>query len=88
MFADPGGKPVGTQQILETTMHRLLLATTLLTALSAPALAAYPKGEVGAMREHRAAREMLPRRTERGEINDPFWTPCDYSTNWGPDSCD
>jgi len=95
MSTDPGAKPVGTQQILETMMHKLLLATTLLTALSAPALAAYSKGEdtlsvrhVGAMREHRAAREMLPRRTERGEINDPYWTPCDYSTDWGPDSCD
>jgi len=77
------------------TMHKLLLATTLLTALSAPALAAYPKGEhtlsarhVGPMRPHHVAREMLERRTERGEINDPYWTPCDYSTSWGPDSCD
>ena len=50
-------------------MNKLLLATALLTALSAPALAAYPKGEsdvavqhVGAMREYHAARDMLPRR--------------------------
>ena len=60
-------------------MNKLLLATALLTALSAPALAAYPKGEsdvavqrVGAMREDHAARDMLPRRAVRGEIKDPY----------------
>ena len=76
-------------------MNKLLLATALLTALSAPALAAYPKGEsdvavqhVGAMREDHAARDMLPRRAVRGEIKDPYWTPCNYSDDWGTDSCD
>ena len=76
-------------------MNKLLLATALLTALSAPALAAYPKGDsdvpvqhVGAMREYHAARDMLPRRAVRGEIKDPYWTPCNYSNDWGTDSCD
>jgi len=76
-------------------MNKLLLATALLTALSAPALAAYPKGEsdvavqhVGAMREDHAARDMLPRRAVREEIKDPYWTPCNYSNDWGTDSCD
>jgi hypothetical protein len=76
-------------------MNKLLLATALLTALSAPALAAYPRDErnaavqhVGAMREDRAAREMLPRRAVRGEIKDPYWTPCDYSESWTSDSCE
>jgi hypothetical protein len=80
---------------MEVTMNKLLLATALLTALSAPALAAYPKGEsdiavqhVGAMREDHAARHMLPRRAVRGEIKDPYWTPCNYSNDWGTDSCD
>ena len=76
-------------------MNKLLLATALFTALSDPALAAYPKGEsdvavqhVGAMREYLAARDMLPRRAVRGEIKDPYWTPCNYSNDWGTDSCD
>ena len=76
-------------------MNKLLLATALLTALSAPALAAYPKGEsdvavrhVSAMREDQAARDMLPRRAVRGEIKDPYWTPCNYSNDWSTDSCD
>jgi hypothetical protein len=80
---------------MEVTMNKLLLATALLTALSAPALAAYPKGEsdvavqhVGAMREDHAARDMLPRRAVRGEIKDPYWTPCNYFDDWGTDSCD
>ncbi len=77
-------------------MNKLLLATVLLTALSAPALAAYPKGErnvtaqyVRAMHQERAAREtLLPRRAVRGEIKDPYWTPCDYSESWTSDSCE
>ena len=75
-------------------MNKFLLATALLTALSAPALAAYPRSEsravqhVGAMREDRAARDMLPRRAVRGDINDPYWTPCNYSENWTSDSCE
>jgi hypothetical protein len=80
---------------MEVTMNKLLLATALLTALSAPALAAYPKGEsdvalqhIGAMREYHATRDMLPRRAVRGEIKDPYWTPCNYSDDWGTDSCD
>ena len=75
-------------------MNKLLLATAMFTALSAPALAAYPRSEssavqhVGAMREDRAARETLPRQAVRGEINDPYWTPCDYSESWTSDSCE
>ena len=75
-------------------MNKLLLATALLTAFSAPALAAYPRSETsdvrhaGVMREDRSAREMLPRRAVRGEINDPYWTPCNYSESWTTDSCE
>jgi hypothetical protein len=75
-------------------MNKFLLATAMLTALSAPALAAYPRSEsravqhVGAMREDRAARDMFPRRAVRGEINDTYWTPCDYSESWTSDSCE
>ena len=75
-------------------MNKFLLATALLTALSAPALAAYPRSEsravqhVGAMREDRAARDMLPRRAVRGDVNDPYWTPCNYSESWTSDSCE
>jgi hypothetical protein len=75
-------------------MHKLLLATAFAAAFSAPAMAAYTEAaseptvqHVGAMREHRAAK-MLPRRTERGEINDPYWTPCDYSSDRDPSGCE
>jgi hypothetical protein len=75
-------------------MNKLLLATALLATFSMPAMAAYPGGKAnvserhaGAMRE-RASRQMLPRRTERGEFKDPYWTPCDYSISWGPNSCE
>jgi hypothetical protein len=40
------------------------------------------------MREDHAARDMLPRRAVRGEIKDPYWTPCNYSDDWSTDSCD
>jgi hypothetical protein len=80
---------------MEAIMHKLLLATAFAAAFSAPAMAAYTKAEseqtaqhLGVMREHRAASEVLPPRTERGEINDPYWSPCDYSIDWGPNSCD
>ena len=67
----------------------------LAVAFAAPALAAYPKGErnvsaqhVGAMNEHRA--EVFYRqavRAMRGEIDDPYWTPCDYSETWSENGC-
>ena len=72
-------------------MNKLLLATALLTALSAPALAAYPKGEsdvavqhVGAMREGPCGiRDMLPAEPCVGRSSDPYWTPCNYSERLG-----
>jgi hypothetical protein len=27
-------------------------------------------------------------RLRRGEVNDPYWTPCDYSSSYGTDSCE
>lgn len=76
-------------------MHKLLLATVLLTAFSMPAVADYPKADntiselhAGDMRDGNGTRQVLPRRSERGEVEDPYWTPCDYSTSWGPDSCE
>ena len=59
------------------------------------ALAAYskaqsemnPRGHVVSEPHRHRSSGMLPHRIERGEFNDPYWTPCDYSTDWGPDSC-
>jgi hypothetical protein len=25
--------------------------------------------------------------TDQGEVVDPYWQPCDYTTNWGPNAC-
>ena len=76
-------------------MNKLRLAATLLTALSTPALAAYSKaqselnarGHVVSEPHRHQSSGMLPHRVERGELNDPYWTPCDYSTDRGPGSC-
>jgi hypothetical protein len=76
-------------------MKKIFLSATLLAALSTPALAAYskaqsemnPRGHVVSEPHRHRSSGMLPHRIERGEFNDPYWTPCDYSTDWGPDSC-
>jgi hypothetical protein len=26
-------------------------------------------------------------RDENGELIDPYWEPCDYTTDWGPNGC-
>jgi hypothetical protein len=72
-----------------------IITLGLAVAFAAPALAAYPEGERNvsaqhdrAMHEHRA--EVFPRRavrSVRGEINDPYWTPCDYSESWSTNGC-
>jgi hypothetical protein len=79
---------------MEAIMNKLVLAAALLTALSTSALAAYSKADSGLNPRHAVSEPhrhrssgILPHRIERGEFNDPYWTPCDYSTDWGPDSC-
>jgi hypothetical protein len=70
-------------------MHKLLMTTTLLTAVSASALAAYPQAHseltprfsVSNGARHRLS-GMLPRQIKRGEVSDPYWSPCDYSDDW------
>jgi hypothetical protein len=60
-----------------------LLATAFGAALSALAMTTgreLTAQHVGPLRARRAA--SAPRRTERGEINDPYWSPCDYSSDW------
>jgi hypothetical protein len=71
-------------------MNKFLLATALLTVLSAPALAAHPKaqpklntGHVLSVPEHHRYSGMPPRQSERGEVSDPYWAPCDYSGGLG-----
>jgi hypothetical protein len=76
-------------------MHKLLLTTTLLTALSAPALAAYPHAHSELTPRHSVSTGgchrlsgMLPRQIKRGEVSDPYWSPCDSSDDWSTNSCD
>jgi hypothetical protein len=80
---------------MEAIMNRLLLAVSMLTVLSGPALAAYPKAQdefqarnVVSTAEHRQSSRMLPRSSEQGEATDPYWTPCDYSTDYKTNSCE
>ena len=31
---------------------------------------------------------MLPRQIKRGEVSDPYWSPCDYSDDWSTNGCE
>jgi len=76
-------------------MHKLLMTTTLLTAVSASTLAAYPQAHseltprysVSKGARHRLS-GMLPRQIKRGEVSDPYWSPCDYSDDWSTNGCE
>ena len=76
-------------------MHRLLLATALLAVCSSPALADWRKTQskanqthVSSAYKHRGdAQETERRRKFEETYVDPYWQPCDYTTNWGPNAC-
>ena len=75
-------------------MNKLLLATALVIAFSLPALAVEDKSQirpkhryVGSTSDHQFKSGKARRKPARGEGSDPYWTPCDYSTAWGPNGC-
>ncbi len=79
-------------------MNRYLLAAALMLAFSAPA-SAWPhkshrkskQAQVGVASENQWKSDETRRKVERREAeeenNDPYWDPCDYTTNWGPHAC-
>lgn len=76
-------------------MNRFLLAIGLIAALSTPALASlgkeptsYGQRHVERISTHQRMWGQSERKLDSGEAADPYWTPCDYSTSWGMNSCD
>jgi hypothetical protein len=79
-------------------MNRVLLAVVLVLACAAPA-SAWSKKTHGKAEQaesdrppkypwkSRKARRKFDRREVQEENKDPYWEPCDYTTNWGPNGC-
>ena len=72
-------------------MDKVLLAIALICTLSTPAMAALTKAQGGPdARQIQSIYQHQERwsKTRRGDVNDPNWTPCDYSSSYGTDSCE
>jgi hypothetical protein len=76
-------------------MNKLVLALATLTALSAPALASYPRAHEEMEARHgvsndayRHASHMARLRRDEGQSDDPYWAPCDYTTTASPNGCE
>jgi hypothetical protein len=76
-------------------MKKIVLAVAMLTALSAPALASYPRAHEEMEARHgvskgayQHASHMLRLRQDDGQSYDPYWAPCDYTTNADPNGCE
>jgi hypothetical protein len=76
-------------------MNKVLLALSMLPALSAPALASYSKAQDETSTRHSASRSyyqhvgFMPRlRANAGQYSDPYWAPCDYTTYADPNGCE
>jgi hypothetical protein len=78
-------------------MTGYLLAVALVLACAAPASAWSGKTHgktkqthVGSAPESQWTSPKPKRKFERdenGELIDPYWEPCDYTTDWGPNGC-
>ena len=64
-------------------MSKVLLALTLITALSAPAFAESEK-TAGEADRQQAEQEKAP----AAQANDPNWHPCNYSSERDPNGCE
>ena len=76
-------------------MDKVLLAIALISTLSTPAMAALTKVQGGldtrhihSIYQHQERWSKTSNRLRRGDVNDPYWTPCDYSSSYGTDSCE
>jgi hypothetical protein len=77
------------------SLNKFLLAITLIVAFSAPALAALGKAQSRPDQRHLESTSErqwkwgnAQPRLSRRQVDDPYWTPCDYSSSYGPDSCE
>ena len=76
-------------------MDKVLLAIALISTLSTPAMAALTKAQGGldtrqiqSIHQHQKRWSKTSNRLRSGDVNDPYWTPCDYSSSYGIDSCE
>jgi hypothetical protein len=75
-------------------MDKVLLAIALISTLSTPAMAAWTKAQGGLdtrhiqIYQHQERWNKTSNSLRRGDVNDPYWTPCDYSSSYGTDSCE
>ena len=74
-------------------MDKVLLAIALISTLSTPAKAALSKSQGGLDTRHiqsiyQHQERWSKNRLRPGDVNDPYWTPCDYSSSYGTDSCE
>ena len=73
-------------------MSKLLLALALILAFSAPAGAAIGKAQNRSDQRHLESNSERQWKwgnaQRRRQVGDPYWTPCDYSSSYGPDSCE
>ena len=74
-------------------MDKVLLAIALIS--TTPAMAALTKAQGGldarniqSIYQHQERWSKTSNRLRHGDVNDPYWTPCDYSSSYGTDSCE
>jgi predicted heme/steroid binding protein len=44
--------------------------------------------QIQSIYQHQERWSKTSNRLRRGDVNDPTWTPCDYSSSYGTDSCE
>jgi hypothetical protein len=77
-------------------MNKLFLALAMLTALSAPAFASYPRTQNETEASQRVSKHhayqhfsrMPQLRGYEGHGYDHYWAPCDYTTTASPNGCE
>ena len=68
-------------------MNKLILAIAILAVSAAPSLAAKPHGKTPHAGVERSWKRDSAQKTDSDDYVDPYWQPCDYNTNWGPNAC-
>jgi hypothetical protein len=77
-------------------MHKFILAAMVLAISATPSLADRTKLQGKTKYQHPQAEttfegsssyERAKKRVQQEDYVDPYWTPCDYTTNWGPNAC-
>jgi hypothetical protein len=71
-------------------MNKLLLVAALVICFSLPASAAGEKSQARPKHQYvePSAADQLKsekttrRKSDRGEVSDPYWTPCNYQSAW------